>query len=143
MLRELNLTSKFLERSRQTFAVLGIALFVLAGFMTHSQADKSEPKLLRHVVLFKFKEEATEQQINDIVKAFGELPSKIDEIHSYEWGKNNSPEGLSKGFEHCFFVTFKSEEDRDAYLPHPAHQAFVKELKPILDDVTVVDYWAQ
>ena len=111
---------------------------------THSAQSRPESgaKVLRHVVLFKFKEEATEQQINAIVKGFGELPKKISEIHDYEWGVNNSPEDHAHGYTHCFLVTFKSEADRDAYLPHPAHQEFVKVLLPILDEVHVVDYWA-
>ena len=63
-------------------------------------------------------------------------------IKSFEWGLNNSPEGLDKGLTHCFFVTFDSEKDRDEYLPHPAHQEFVAILKPHLEDAVVVDYWA-
>jgi hypothetical protein len=111
----------------------------------NDKADKADQpeKLLRHVVLFKFKESATQQQIDEVVKGFGELPEKIDAIHDYEWGTNNSPEDHAKGYTHCFLVTFKSEADRDAYLPHPAHQEFVKILLPILDEVHVVDYWAQ
>ncbi|MGJ8732157.1 MAG: Dabb family protein [Cellulophaga sp.] len=97
--------------------------------------------VLRHVVIFKFKADATKQQITAIEEAFSALPSKISEIKDYEWGLNNSPEGLSKGFTHCFFVTFKSEEDRAIYLPHPDHKAFVTLLTPILDDVFVLDYW--
>lgn len=100
-----------------------------------------EQKLLRHVVLFTFKPDATEAQVAEIVREFGQLPKKIKEIHDYEWGTNNSPEGLNKGHTHCFLVTFKTEADRDAYLPHPAHKDFVAKLKPLLQDVTVVDYW--
>lgn len=98
--------------------------------------------MLRHVVLFKFKEDATKEQIQEVEKAFAQLPSKIDAIEDFEWGTNNSPEGHDKGFTHCFLVTFRDEAGRSEYLPHPAHQAFVKVLRPILDDVTVVDYWA-
>ena len=106
-------------------------------------AEEMAPKkLLRHVVLFTFQDDATPEQVDEIVKAFGELPKKIKQIHAYEWGQNNSPEGLNKTHTHCFLVTFKSEADRDAYLPHPAHKEFVAKLKPILKDVTVVDYWA-
>ena len=125
------------------FAVLGIGFLALSGILSRpGSAAKETPKLLRHVVMFKFQDDATEEQIAEIVKGFQELPQKIDAIHAFEWGTDNSPEGLAKGFTHCFFVTFKSEADREAYLPHPAHQAFVAELKPILDDVMVIDYWA-
>jgi hypothetical protein len=37
-------------------------------------------------------------------------------------------------------VSFKSAKERDAYLVHPAHKAFVDILKPLLDDVMVVDF---
>ncbi|MBU3822439.1 Dabb family protein [Flavobacteriaceae bacterium XHP0103] len=98
-------------------------------------------KQLRHVVLFKFKESSSAADINKVETAFEALPSKIKEIKDLEWGLNNSPEGINKGFTHCFFVTFDSEEDRAIYLPHPAHKAFVDILSPHLDDVLVIDYW--
>jgi len=106
-----------------------------------NEAPAPAAKQLRHVVLFKFKEEAAEADIKKVEAAFSGLPGQIPEIKAYEWGTNNSPEGLDKGFTHCFFVTFDSEEGRTTYLPHPAHQAFVEVLKPHLDDVLVIDYW--
>ena len=78
------------------------------------------------MVLFNFNEAASEETIKKIEKAFAALPEQISEIHSFEWGINNSEEKLDKGLTHCFLVTFLSKEDHDAYLPHPAHQDFVK-----------------
>ena len=98
---------------------------------------------LRHVVLFKFKEASTSADIQTVEAAFVALPSKIKEIKDFEWGLNNSPEGLNKGFTHCFFVTFDSEEERSIYLPHPAHMAFVNVLSPHMEDVLVLDYWTK
>jgi hypothetical protein len=106
-------------------------------------ATTKESKMLRHVVLFKFKDDATPAQIKQVEEAFKALPSQIKEIKGFEWGTNNSPEGLNQGLTHCFFLTFNSEKDRDAYLPHPAHKAFGATLKPYLDKVTVVDYWVK
>jgi hypothetical protein len=40
-------------------------------------------------------------------------------------------------------VTFKSEADRDAYLPHPAHKDFVAIVGPHVDKVCVVDFWSR
>ncbi len=80
--------------------------------------------LLRHVVLFKFKDDTTPQQIQQIETAFGALPGKIDAIHAFEWGTDVSVEGKAHGFTHCFLVTFQSAADRDTYLPHPAHSEF-------------------
>lgn len=100
-------------------------------------------KLLRHVVLFNFNEKATPDTIQKIEQAFASLKDKIKEVHSFEWGTNNSPEGLDKGLTHCFFVTFLSEADRATYLPHPKHQEFVAMIGPFVEDVTVVDYWTK
>lgn len=105
--------------------------------------QKQQDKLLRHVVLFKFKPETTKEDIAKVEAAFSALPSKISQIVGYEWGLNNSPEGLDKGFTHCFFLTFHSEEDRAIYLPHPDHKAFGAILTPHLEDAVVVDYWTR
>lgn len=99
--------------------------------------------LLRHVVMFAFKDSSSAAEIAEVEAAFHALPGKIPEIYDYEWGLNNSPEGLNKGLTHVFFLSFKSEADRAVYLPHPAHQAFGKVLEPHLEDVTVVDYWSR
>jgi hypothetical protein len=110
----------------------------------HEMPNSSEqPAILRHVVLFKFKKEAPESAVVEIEKAFAGLPAKIAEIKTFEWGTNNSPEGLDKGFTHCFVLTFESEADRDKYLPHPDHKQFGDLLSPWLEDVLVLDYWAQ
>ena len=53
-----------------------------------------------------------------------------------------SVENLSQGYTHCFLVTFRSEQDRDSYLPHPAHQEFVAALQPHLKQALVIDYWS-
>lgn len=108
----------------------------------HSNETAKSDKVYRHFVMFKFQEQATEAQVQEIVEAFGALKNKVDSIVAYEHGTDVSPENLSKGFTHCFLVTFASKKDLEAYLPHPAHQEFVSKLKPILDDVMVVDYWA-
>jgi len=98
-------------------------------------------KKLRHVVLFKFKDTSTPEDVARIVAAFRGLPAKIAEIDGFEWGTDVSPEGKSQGFTHCFLVTFKTAADRDAYLPHPAHKEFVSIVGPHVDKVCVVDFW--
>ena len=95
---------------------------------------------IRHIVCLKFKNDASEKQVSEIEIQFPKLQKSIDGIVSIEWGTNNSPEGLNKGFTHCFIVTFRNDAARTSYLPHPKHQEFVDTLKPILEDVFVIDY---
>ncbi len=98
---------------------------------------------LYHVVAFKFKADATPEQIKEVEDAFEALKGKVAEIKSLEWGTNVSPEKHDKGFTHCFVLTFKKEADRDAYLVHPAHKAFGALVGPVMDDVFVVDFWGK
>jgi lysophospholipase L1-like esterase len=100
-------------------------------------------RVLRHVVLFKFKESSTPADVARIVEAFRGLPGKIDAIKGFEWGTDVSPEGKSQGLTHCFVVTFADEAGRDAYLPHAAHKEFVAIVGPHVDKVCVVDFWTQ
>jgi hypothetical protein len=122
--------------------ILLFALTITAVTMLAS-AQNHPGKVLRHVVLFKFKDGTAATDIKKVEDAFRALPSKIKEIKSLEWGINNSPENLNQGFTHCFFVSFNSEADRAVYLPHPAHKAFGDVLRPYLDKVLVLDYWVQ
>ncbi len=117
-------------------------MVVYAGNQAESKPQADKKTMLRHVVIFKFKEASPAVEVQKVVDAFRALQSKIPEIASFEYGTNNSPEGLNDGFTHCFLVTFKNEKDREAYLPHPAHKAFVEQLKPHLDKAMVIDYWA-
>lgn len=99
--------------------------------------------VLRHVVLFGFKETSSPEDVQKVIDAFKALPSKISEIKGFEWGTNSSPEGLNQGLTHAFTLTFHSDADRDTYLPHPAHKEFGGIVGPHLDKVTVVDYWTK
>ena len=100
-------------------------------------------RLLRHAVLFAFKGSATPEDIASVEAAFAALPAQIPEIVGFEWGLNNSPEGKADGFTHLFFLSFADEAGRDVYLPHPAHKAFGAVLRPHLEKVLVLDYWAR
>ena len=110
------------------FASLTILAFSALMFCC-SNAPKQE-KVLRHVVMFGFKPEVSAQQIKEVEDAFCALPSQIDLIKGYE-------------LTHCFFLTFNSDADRDAYLIHPAHKAFGKVLGNKASAITVVDYWTK
>ena len=131
------------------FVVAALALCAGGCAATKTESKPAGPVALspqgwvRHVVLFKFKDDAKPEDVKKIEAAFAALPRQIAVIQAFEWGTNISPEGLNDGLTHAFFVTFASEADRDAYIKHPAHKAFVELLKPSLEKATVVDYFAK
>lgn len=116
-------------------------LLICSGLQLVQAQSKKKESLLRHVVLFKFQDKATSADIKKVEDAFWALPGKISEIKGFEWGINNSPEKMNQGLTHCFFLSFHSEKDRDAYLVHPAHKDFVAMVGPFIDKATVLDYW--
>ena len=103
----------------------------------------TETAKLRHVVMFGFREGTTADETAEIVRRFAALQDQVPGIEAFEWGENNSPEGLNHGLSHCFLLTFGSNEARDAYLPHPQHKAFADWVGQWVEHVTVLDYWTR
>jgi uncharacterized protein (DUF1330 family) len=96
--------------------------------------------LIQHIVCFQFNELVQPNEIDELQKTFFALQGKIPGVLLIQGGENNSPENLNKDFSHSFIITFKNEQSRKEYLPHPEHQKFVSQLKPILKDVFVMDF---
>jgi len=120
--------------------VFGLLLTTAPALGAQTAAPPAGP--LRHIVVFKYKPGATEEQIKQVTDAFVALKTKIPGIVSIEHGVNNSPEKRNQGFTHVYQVTFTNAAARDAYLPHPAHKEFGALLGKlgVLEDVFVVDY---
>lgn len=116
-------------------------LLVLLSFSIASFAQDQNKGMLRHVVIFKFKETSSKSSIDSVVHAFVGLKDKISVIKKLEWGLNDSPENWHQGFTHCFILSFASKKERDEiYQVHPAHKDFQKILGPHMEKVFVVDY---
>src|SRR5687767_1515995 len=128
-----------MSRSLRYVVLFTILSSILLTPMT-SSAQKSAP--VRHVVVFKYKKDASADSIAQVTRAFRELRTKIPGITAFEDGVNNSPEGKNLGFTHVYLLTFESVAARDAYLPHPEHKKFGDLLGKlgVVEDVFVVDY---
>lgn len=130
-----------MSRTSRYLVVFTILSSIALTAMTIS-AQKPAP--VRHVVVFKYKKDATADKIAQVTRAFRELRTKIPGITAFEDGVNNSPEGKNLGFTHVYLLTFESVAARDAYLPHPEHKKFGELLGKlgVLEDAFVVDYVA-
>jgi hypothetical protein len=101
------------------------------------------PKV-KHVVLLRFKPETSQATLNQLFAALDALRRTIPGLLDFSWGANSSPEGLAKGFTHGFVMTFADSAARDAYLPHPDHEAVKAQVLPWIeggvDGVVVLDW---
>lgn len=120
-----------------------VALPFIATLFLAGTAESQDGGLFRHFVSFQFKEGTSAEKQDELVAAFLKLKEEIDVIVDLEWGSSENIEPLNDGFTHSFLVTFKDKAGLAAYLPHPAHEAFVSLLKPHLAKVYVFDYTAK
>jgi hypothetical protein len=120
---------------------LAVGLVMTSSGIPQAAAADKPGKLLRHIVLYKFKDDLKANQVQEVVDAFKALPKKIDLIVAFEAGTNVSTENKSEGLTHAFVVTFRDKKDLDAYIAHPAHQDYVKLVKDRREKVVVFDYF--
>jgi len=100
----------------------------------------SSENLLRHIVLFQFKQDATEEEINEAGNAFLALRDQIHAIQDVEWGRGiNEP----APYTHCLLVTVRTEADLQAYGEHPAHVAIGDRYGHLVQEVAVLDFWTK
>jgi Stress responsive A/B Barrel Domain len=97
-------------------------------------------KFLRHIVLFKFKDDVSEEQIAGAGKAFLALPDQIETIQDIEWGRAiNDP----APYTHCLLVTVRTEAELQAYEEHPAHNAVGEKYGHLVQDLVVINFWTK
>ncbi|MFI6456587.1 Dabb family protein [Streptosporangium amethystogenes] len=95
--------------------------------------------MFRHVVLFTWTQEATDEQRARVAAELDKLPGAITEIRSYILGTDA---GVNPG-NHQFAVVadFDSVDDYLVYRDHPLHQAVIAEhIKPILASRAAIQF---
>ncbi|WP_371782407.1 Dabb family protein [Streptosporangium subroseum] len=86
--------------------------------------------MFRHVVLFTWTEEATDEQKARVAAELAKLPGAIPEIRAYALGPDA---GVNPGNQEFAIVAdFDDVDDYLVYRDHPVHQAAIAEhIKPI------------
>ncbi len=96
--------------------------------------------MTRHFGVFQFHPDITDAKIVECFAAMAGMVGKIAGLLAFEHGPYKSSEGLNDGFTHGFIMTFDSPGSRDAYLPHPIHEAVKDIVVPCLARVIVFDF---
>jgi hypothetical protein len=97
------------------------------------------PGVIRHVVMFRWIEGATPDQIQAVADALRALPGKIPEIRSFACGPDV---GINAGnWDFAVVAEFDTIEDQTIYRDHPDHVAVIDtELAAIRADRAAVQY---
>ncbi|MFH1981288.1 MAG: Dabb family protein [Pseudomonadota bacterium] len=94
--------------------------------------------MITHVVMMKFKASVTDGEIAELEEMLDQLPEKITEIQTYDFGRDivRSP----RSYDFSLVSVFASLETLDYYQKHPAHLRVVKKLGGMCEHIAVVDY---
>ena len=90
--------------------------------------------MIRHCAFFRFRSDATEREIEELLAGFVALKDEIDGMVDVVVGPNVSTEGLSQGFDHGIVMDFTDASAVDAYLAHSAHLALAEKVVPRLEN---------
>jgi Stress responsive A/B Barrel Domain len=95
--------------------------------------------MIRHVVLFRWTEQATGEQKQRVAKELARLPSVVPSVRAYRIGADL---GLRPGnFEFAVAADFDDVDGYLAYRDHPEHRAIVEAfINPIVTERAAVQY---
>lgn len=95
--------------------------------------------MVRHVVMFTFKDGVTDAQVGEYLTAVSQLPSVVPGIRDFKVGRDV---GVNPGnFTMVVCGDFDSVEDYLGYRDHPEHQRVVKEIGlPIIAQRAAVQF---
>ena len=94
--------------------------------------------MLNHIVMIKFKQTVSQETIGEIEAMLEDLPNKIIEIHSYEFGRDILHSDRSYDF--ALVSLFANKESLQRYQVHPDHQNLLSKLAPLCDHICTVDF---
>ncbi|XP_050211857.1 stress-response A/B barrel domain-containing protein HS1-like [Mercurialis annua] len=101
---------------------------------------ESDKGIVKHILIAKFKDEISGDQIEQLIKDYANLVNLIEPMKAFHWGTDVSSENMHQGFTHVFESTFESTEGIAEYVAHPAHLEYANIFLPTLDKVIVIDY---
>jgi hypothetical protein len=94
--------------------------------------------MLHHIVLMKFKSDASEEDLNRLEQMLDALPNKIIEIQTYEFGRDILRSERSYDF--ALVAGFANLETMQRYQTHPDHRKALAHIRAICEDIRAVDF---
>eukprot|EP00753_Platysulcus_tardus_P002914 PLAT12043.1.p1 GENE.PLAT12043.1~~PLAT12043.1.p1 ORF type:complete len:132 (+),score=66.86 PLAT12043.1:24-419(+) len=92
-----------------------------------------------HVVLFKWKSDASETQVSEAENQLMQMVDEIDVVQSVECGSTFTERG--GGFQTALVVRLAEKDDLDTYRDHKHHRHIVESyIRPISDEVIALDF---
>ena len=95
--------------------------------------------MIKHIVLFRFTDNSTDQQRQSLLEELATFPAQFPSMRSWTMGENRS--SRDDRFSHGFVVEFETEEQLVEYLATEAHERFVRErFRPIIQERAIFSH---
>lgn len=94
--------------------------------------------MINHVVLIKFKPGITDTDIDDLEKSLDDLPNRIFEIQTYEFGRNLLH--AEKSYDFALVALFANLDAVRRYQDHPAHLKALQKITHLSENILTVDF---
>lgn len=94
--------------------------------------------MVDHLVLFAVKEEASSDEVEDLLSSIRALKDKVDSVVDLSVGEDFS--GRSGEYTHALFARFEDRDGLREYAEHPNHLEVVEKLEERTTGRIVVDY---
>ena len=94
--------------------------------------------VLRHIVLFAFKDDVPAAERTAILAALEGLRTTVSSLRSLEIGDNISP-ARAQGYTHVLCETFDDRAGLAAYVAHPAHVPVAARIRAATAQLLAVD----
>ncbi|KAF0686706.1 Aste57867_21548 [Aphanomyces stellatus] len=101
--------------------------------MPHSYNSVAATMSVDHVVLFKWKDDAPAETIQEFARAVVALKDKVPGILDLSFGEDFSKTSRAQGFTHMLIVRMENKDTVPFYDAHPEHQKVVALIRPIMD----------
>ena len=109
------------------------ALTLIPAGLPGSTAGEHRTGSVFHIFAFQWKPGASESQKSRAAKEIAAFQGQIPGLLETHVGPNISPRG--KGYTFGGIMHFKDQAFLDAYVKHPAHQALLAWLVPLIDAI--------
>ncbi|MBI2939647.1 MAG: Dabb family protein [Chloroflexi bacterium] len=95
--------------------------------------------MIKHIVAFRLKGEATEEQVRALMDAFNAMPGRIPEIQNMSLGKNLG--FRDQTYQYALVCEFADTDAFWRYINHPVHQEAARNyFLPIVAQRAAIQY---
>jgi hypothetical protein len=95
--------------------------------------------MIRHILLFRFRDGVPEQTVTAVLAELSSFPDRYPAMRNWACGRNVSTRDSS--MTHGFVVEFDTEQDLLDYLGSASHEEFVRERwRPVIERQAIVSF---